>query len=59
MKSLFLLGITLSAVMVSALPPSPQGSQREPLALRKPYQIVTADFRVLAPSLRIDSATCR
>lgn len=59
MKSLFLLGITLSAVMVSGLPPSPQGPQREPLALRKPYQIVTADFRVLAPSLRIDSATCR
>ena len=59
MKSLFLLGITLSAVMVSARPPSPQGPQREPLALRKPNQIVTADFRVLAPSLRIDSATCK
>lgn len=46
MKSLFLLGITLSVVMVSALPPNPQGPQREPLAFRKPYQILTADFRV-------------
>jgi hypothetical protein len=27
--------------------------------LRKPYQIVTADFRVLAPSLRIDSVICK
>ena len=59
MKSLFLLGITLSAVMVSALSPNSQGPQREPLALRKPYQIVTADFRVLAPSLRIDSVICK
>lgn len=58
MKSLFLLGITLSAVMVSALLPT-RPSQREPQSLRKSYQIVTADFRVLAPSLRIDSATCR
>ena len=58
MKSLFLLGITISAVMVSTLPPNGL-TEREPLALRKSFQIVTADFRVLAPSLRIDSATCR
>ena len=32
MKSLFLLGITISAVMVSALPPT-RASQRESLLL--------------------------
>ena len=58
MKSLFLLGITISAVMVSRLPPNGL-TEREPLTLIKSFQIVTADFRVLAPSLRIDSATCR
>jgi hypothetical protein len=58
MKSLFLLGITISAVMVSTLPPNGL-IEREPLTLKKSYQIVTADFRVLALSLRIDSATCR
>jgi hypothetical protein len=58
MKSLFLLGITISAVMVSTLLPNGL-TEREPLTLRKSFKMVTADFRVLAPSLRIDSATCR
>ena len=58
MKSLFLLGITISAVMVSSL--AHKGLiEREPLTLKMSYLIVTVDFRVLAPSLRIDSATCR
>ena len=58
MKSLFLLGITISAVMVSTLPPNTL-TERESLTLIKSFQFVTADFRVLAPSLRIDSATCK
>lgn len=58
MKSLFLLGITLSVAMVSTHPPN-GFTEREPLTYRNSLQILTADFRVLAPSLRIDSVTCR
>jgi len=63
MKSLFLLGITISAVMVSCCLSTKNFDKREPNMGTQNlkdnvYNVTVVCCRLLVPSLKTDSVTC-